>query len=71
MAQNPDPLIDGLIAVADRAADRAFGNRFGETRDVRAFVESKTNRALITSLSEVAVKPSPSRFNSVMRAPII
>ena len=34
-------------------------------------VASKTNRALITSLPDVAVKPSPSRFKSVMRAPII
>src|ERR1700733_11292974 len=40
MAQNPDPLIGGLITVADRAvADRALGNRFVETRDVRAFID--------------------------------
>ena len=40
MAQNPDPLIGGLIAIADRAvADGALGNRFVETRDVRTFIQ--------------------------------
>lgn len=76
MAQNPDPLIGSLVAVADRAvADRAFGNRFVETSDIGAFSDDAGFEQDKPRLDYFPAgrrgETSPSRFNSVMLAPII
>ena len=73
MAYNPDPLIRGLIAVADRAvAYRTLGYGLVKTFEVRGFVDNAGREQhklrLISPPPYIAVNPPRSLSKSVMRA---